>query len=312
MRTASLPRRALTAAAIALLTTVALTATPAAAASPDVVLSEVYGGGGNSGGQYHNDFVELYNRGGGSVSLSGWSVQYASASGTTWLVTSLTGSIAAGRKYLVQLAAGTGGGATLPTPDATGTTNMSATAGKVALVTSTSALTCGATCHAATGVRDFLGYGSANDFEGSAAPALSNTTSATRTNPATDTDDNATNFAAAAPTPENSSSGGDTCNYPSTRIRQIQGAAHLSPMSGSVSGVRGVVTAKSGTGFWFQDPCPDTDPATSEGLFVYTASAPSVAVGDEVSVNGTISEFRSGGTATANLTTTARSVAAHA
>ncbi|KWX02613.1 hypothetical protein TH66_12760 [Carbonactinospora thermoautotrophica] len=280
-------------------------ASPARAASADVVVSEVYGGGGNSGAPYANDFVELYNRGGAPVSLSGWSVQYASASGTIWSVTALSGAIQPGRHYLVKLGSGGGGGAALPTPDATGSTNLSATSGKIALVTSTAKLTCGADCDRAAGVRDFVGYGSANDYETAPAASGSNTLAVARANPATDTDDNAADFAAGSPTPSNSSAGGDACGYPSPRIRDVQGASHLSPRNGQqVSGVRGVVTAVRSTGFWFQDPCPDADPATSEGLFVYTSSAPTVQVGDEVSVNGTVTEYRPGGSTTANLTVT--------
>ena len=52
--------------------------------SPDIVISQVYGGGGNSGAQFKNDFVELFNRSAGSVTVDGWSVQYASATGTSW------------------------------------------------------------------------------------------------------------------------------------------------------------------------------------------------------------------------------------
>src|SRR5437763_16242636 len=75
----------------------AIAAPSAGAVSADVTISEVYGGGGNTGAQYTNDFIELYNRGTTTVSLSGWSVQYASASGSTWSVTALSGSIAPGR-----------------------------------------------------------------------------------------------------------------------------------------------------------------------------------------------------------------------
>lgn len=97
----------------------------------------------------------------------------------------------------------------------------------------------------------------------------------------------------------------DECGYTGTRIRQVQGAAHLSTMNGSnVSNVRGVVTAVSSNGFWYQDPCPDTSDATSEGLFVHTSQSPNVAVGDEVAVNGTVSEYRPGGSSTGNLTIT--------
>src|SRR5215813_7743027 len=63
------------------------TGTAGSAVSPDVVISEVYGGGGNSGATFTNDFIELYNRGAAPVNLAGWSVQYASAAGTTWQVT---------------------------------------------------------------------------------------------------------------------------------------------------------------------------------------------------------------------------------
>ncbi|MEK8170314.1 hypothetical protein NKH77_13190 [Streptomyces sp. M19] len=49
-------------------------------------------------------------------------------------------------------------------------------------------------------------------------------------------------------------------------------------------------------GFWLQDPHPDRDPATSEGVFVFTGSTtPDVAVGDAVLVSGTVSEYYPGG-----------------
>ncbi len=88
-------------------------------------------------------------------------------------------------------------------------------------------------------------------------------------------------------------------------IREIQGSAHLSAFDGQpVSGVTGIVTAIRSNGYWFQDPNPDSDDATSEGLFVFTSSAPTVAVGDAVVVSGTVSEFRPGGASTTNLTIT--------
>jgi predicted extracellular nuclease len=101
------------------------------------------------------------------------------------------------------------------------------------------------------------------------------------------------------------------------RIHDIQGAAQLSPLVGDqVTQVPGVVTAVTGNGFWAQDPRPDTNEATSEGIFVFTRSKPTVVVADSVLVDGLVAEFRPGGATSANLTRTeldasAVTVAAH-
>lgn len=90
------------------------------------------------------------------------------------------------------------------------------------------------------------------------------------------------------------------------RIRDIQGAAHLSPYNGTlVAGVPGIVTARRPQSFVMQDPAPDANPATSEGILVFTGGAPTVNVGDAVVVTGTVAEFRPGGVSgDANLTIT--------
>jgi hypothetical protein len=91
---------------------------------------------------------------------------------------------------------------------------------------------------------------------------------------------------------------------PTRLIREIQSAAHTSPLNGQLVGnVAGIVTAKRSTGFYMQDPAPDADDATSEGIFVFMSSAP-VNVGDSVIVNATVTEFRPGGASSTNLTTT--------
>ncbi len=92
-------------------------------------------------------------------------------------------------------------------------------------------------------------------------------------------------------------------------IPQIQGAGHISPFAGmTVTVVEGIVTAVrtgvSPRGFYLQDPTGDGDPATSDGIFVFTSSAPTVRAGDGVSVTGRVIEFRPGGSASANLTIT--------
>jgi hypothetical protein len=94
-----------------------------------------------------------------------------------------------------------------------------------------------------------------------------------------------------------------TVTGPPTEIWEIQGAGHLSTYDGQlVFGVEGIVTATSGSGFWMTDPTPDEDKATSDGIFVFRGVA---AVGDHVLVDGTVDEFRPGGSGGfENLTTT--------
>lgn len=193
---------------------------PADATSPtvsqNVVISQVYGGGGNSGATLKNDFIELFNRGNSAVDISGWSVQYASAAGTNWQVTSLCPggacTIAPGHYFLIQEAQGAAGSLNLPTPDATGTISMSASSAKVALVNSTTALS--GACPSGSSIVDLVGYGSsASCFEGSGATvAPSNTNAVLRiSNGCVDTDNNNSDFAAGAPNPRNSASAVTTC-----------------------------------------------------------------------------------------------------
>ncbi len=178
-------------------------------ATSDVVISQVYGGGGNTGAYYISDFIEIFNRGDAAQDLTGWSVQYASSTGTTWSVTSLSGSIPPGGYYLVKEASGTSGTA-LPTPNATGTINMSGTSGKVALMASTTALS--GACPSSTSLKDKIGYGTANCYEGTAAaPTLANTTSARRAgNGCTDADANSTDFSAVTSNASNPARNGST------------------------------------------------------------------------------------------------------
>ncbi|XRG78253.1 DNA/RNA non-specific endonuclease [Rossellomorea sp. GAMAL-10_SWC] len=147
-----------------------------AAVGTHVVISEVYGGGGNSGTSYKNDYIELYNPTDLSVSLSGWSVQYASSTGTFSSITNLTGSIGAHQYYLIKEASGGRGTVDLPAADGTGTINLSASSGKVALAKVTTAVS-GSTN---SNVVDFVGFGSANDSETTPVGTLSATTSVER------------------------------------------------------------------------------------------------------------------------------------
>jgi uncharacterized protein len=99
-----------------------------------------------------------------------------------------------------------------------------------------------------------------------------------------------------------------TTTTPVRQIGEVQGASHISPFNGQQVAVEGVVTVLrgvSGRGFYLQDPTPDTNDATSDAIFVFTNTMPTVSVGADVRVRGTVSEFRPGGSGGGNnLTTT--------
>lgn len=91
---------------------------------------------------------------------------------------------------------------------------------------------------------------------------------------------------------------GEVPSQEGVSINKIQGKSHRSPLEGqNVTGVKGIVTAvskdKYQDGFFMQNPNPDNDPATSEGIFVIDKGT-SVEVGDEVLVNGTVKEVVNG------------------
>jgi hypothetical protein len=75
------------------------------------------------------------------------------------------------------------------------------------------------------------------------------------------------------------------------RIYDIQGAGHRSPFEGQSVVTRGIVTAVDSNGFYIQDATGDGNSATSDGVFVFTSTAPTVSVGQDVQVTGTVTEF---------------------
>ena len=93
--------------------------------------------------------------------------------------------------------------------------------------------------------------------------------------------------------PDSNTGAGRNCTYSNISIHSIQGAGHKSPIAGcSVSGIQGIVTLVTSKGFYMQDPRPDNDNRTSEGILVYTKSAPkNVKKGDLAYVNGTVNEY---------------------
>jgi predicted extracellular nuclease len=242
-------------------------------------------------------------------------------------------SLAPGQRFLVQEAPGAVGAAlpTPDVVDATPIA-MSATAGKVALATGITSLGCngGSTAcppAATSRIVDLVGFGGANYAEGSPTAAPSNTTSVRRlTGGCTETDSNSADFEVVAPTPRNAASAaepcdgtpppttttttsttsttsttvpGDACGALAThQIAEVQGAGLTSPLVGQVVRIEGVVTADFQAagqvgGYYLQDPTPDADDATSDGVLVF-GSAP-VSVGDLVRASGTVTEFTRSG-----------------
>ena len=271
--------------------TTLLTAAPASAVSTTVVISEVFGGGGNSGATLTHDFIELGNRSSSSVSLAGWSLKYYSAGGGLGGTNTLSGNIPAGKTFLIQEAKGTGGTQPLPTPDATGTLGLGASAGRVDLLDPSGV------------VIDKVGYGtSTTGAEGTPTGNLSSTTSAARNATFTDTDNNAADFIVGAPTPQASGGGGGTDPEPeptptAATIAEIQGTGAASPMQSKLVRTKGVVTAVYPTGgfngFYLQTAgtggTTDATPGASDGIFVFGTTA--ATIGQCLDVTATVTEF---------------------
>ncbi|WP_235545691.1 ExeM/NucH family extracellular endonuclease [Phycicoccus sp. Soil802] len=271
-----------------------------------VVINEVYGGGGNSGATFNRDFIELVNKTTAAVDLSTWSVQYASAAGTSWSTkTNLTGvTIPAGGRVVVGGASGANGAPI--TADVDGGINLSGSAGKVALVDTQTALpgtTCTDACSDLPQVVDFVGYGTANDWAGAgAAPGTANATSVSRNSTSTNTANNATDFTVGTPTP-----GAGTPPPPGTpvpkTIAEVQGTGSTSPLVGQNVIVKGVVTAAYPTGgfhgFYLQTQGTGPEPSASgasDGVFVFQSGSSTpldadAVVGNYVEVTGKVSEF---------------------
>ena len=161
---------------------------------------------------------------------------------------------------------------------------MSGTAGKVALVSSTTALTCGGVeCAALAPVVDLVGYGAAATGYAGSGPALgaSNTQSVSRNATLTNTANNAADFTAAAPTPgRRRQHPGRPGPRPAATIAEIQGTGAASPLAGQTVTTDGVVTAAYPTGglngYVIQTPgtggAPDATPGASDAVFVFSSA----------------------------------------
>lgn len=185
----------------------------AAFCNAQIVINEIYTGGGLLGAVISNDFIELKNIGTSTASLNGATIQYGSASGAFTQYHTLPNiTLPPGQTYLIQEASEGTGLVNLVNPnlvvnlvlnfDGSGPLvgvglGIGLTSGKVALASNATQVT-GPT---ASNVLDFVGYGLANQYEGSAAaPSPTILNSITRITG--DTNQNGIDFTISLPTPQ--------------------------------------------------------------------------------------------------------------
>jgi DNA/RNA endonuclease G (NUC1) len=292
----------------------------AEAVSPNVVISQFYGGGGLNGAHFTHDFVELFNRGSSPVNLNGWSVQYASANGTQWLVTPLSGiMLQPGQFYLIQYGSNGAAGAALPTPDlvappvtnSSGSTfvpNLSSTTGKLALLDSAAQLPALA-CPGEPSIVDLVGYGdSATCFETAKTPNLSVSTAGIRKGGGcADSDNNFNDFTIAAPNPKNTASPTNSCNLEA--VLQARGGASpaattpggntlltvtvtpaVTPPSTGITVTANLSSIGGAANQQFFDDGTNGDAAANDNIFSYLATIPDTATGGQNIVTATVSD----------------------
>ena len=270
------------------------------AISSTIVISEFRTRGPNGG---NDEFIELYNLSTSPVDIGGWRIRGSSGGGGTNTRATIPAGVTLqpGCHYLLTHSGYSGAVA----GDRAYSSGISDTGG-IALAMSNGTIV------------DQVGLNSGSAFkEGTTLNPL--TTSTDRgyerkpggaSGSGIDTDNNSDDFSlTSASTPQNSSSTCVSAATPSQmRIRDIQGRGHMSPLIASgqtqVANIRGIVTVIRAKGFFMQDPEPDADDTVSEALFVFTNAIPTVNLGDDVRVSGTVMEFRTGGATSTNLTST--------
>ncbi|MFT7664593.1 MAG: putative extracellular nuclease, partial [Planctomycetota bacterium] len=254
---------------------------PIQAASSDLYFSEYVEGSSN------NKALEIYNDTGGAINLSDYSVQFFFNGSTSAALTiNLTGTLLDGDVFV--LAHSLADGAILAQADQTDGSAWFNGDDAVALRN-------GATSIDVIGQ---IGFDPGSEW-GSGDTSTQNNT-LRRLETVTDGDTNGGD--AFIPSAEWNGFQADSFSglggYPAGPvgmrglvIGEIQGAGHASPLDGASVTTSGIVTAVASNGFYLQDPIGDGDALTSDGIFVFTNSSPSVAVGDEISLTATVDEY---------------------
>jgi len=239
------------------------------------------------------EFIEIYNWGDSEIDLSDFEIELVNGAGGTAVVyqtISLTGLLASGDYYVLCVDAGTTPNCDLATlsqvqngaPDAVGLQSI-----PLAMLVDTVSYegdTLGYTESSGAGLED-------PGTTGSDGLGIS------RLPDGSDTNTNNIDFSTRCSTPgeANSTETGNCLVVPGVvEIFEIQGSGLVSPFSGAtVTTEDNLVTAVGPSGFFAQTPDArdDADPATSNGIYVFTDAAPAVQVGDQVDLTGPIEEY---------------------
>ena len=289
------------------------------AASSTVVISQVYTAGGNSGATYNADYVELFNLSSSNVNITGWALQYFSATASatsTPSVIPVTGNVTLlpGQRYLIQATPGGTGVYLANTADQTSSNlAMGAAAGRIYVTSTTTPLSNSAGCP--TNYVDFVGYGTtANCFETARATAPSLSQPIARTNPCVDADNNASEFALTSTAARNSASTPTPCSATVISNAAVNpssvnaGGSSLLTATGTVGLT--VTADLSSLGGSTAQPLYDDgthgDTNASDGTYSFTIAVPSSTASStySITVKGTNSGMMTG-TASTSLMVTA-------
>jgi len=242
-----------------------------APATGQVRISQIYGAGGNTGALRNSDYVELFNAGATPASIAGFSIQYASSTGSNWSRANISsGNIPAGGYFLLRVtAAGANGAAITEDLNVSGTISMAAGAGKVALIGDQTLITAGTVCPSGATLLDFVPYGTAGAGSCPNQTATISTVLAAfrAAGGCTDTDNSTSDFTTATPAPRNSSSAVNPCAGGGGTVLSINDVTQTETNTGSTSFVFTVsLSAPAPVGGVTFDIATADNTATTAGL----------------------------------------------
>ncbi len=252
-----------------------------------VVVNEVdYDQGATDGAE----FIELYNSGNQDVALASLEVQLVN--GTTGAIENSilpgAGNFAAGAYFVICVNAASTANCDL---DVGAATDFIGDAGPRAVALRQNGILIDTLSYGGNSIAPYTeGTGAGSDNPATTDSGLS------RFPNGTDSDNNAADFSERCITPgqSNTAVSGTCGGGAGVEIFAIQGSGLASPLDGQVVTTNdNIVTAVGPDGFYMQTPTArsDGDPETAEGIFVFTGGTPTVAVGDQVDVTGTVDEF---------------------